>query len=84
GDAINSFGSGVANNAYITGTDRTIWGGGITQKIDAAAMALYLGYYNISNDISLIRQTDTTTANAVKSNPISDHQLVFMGATIKF
>ncbi|MGD9714980.1 MAG: porin [Thermomicrobiales bacterium] len=84
GDAINPFGAGAANNAYITGTDRTIWGGGITQQIDAAAMALYLGYYNISNDIKMIRQTDTSTANAVKSNPISDHSLFFAGATIKF
>ncbi|MGE0627684.1 MAG: porin [Hyphomicrobiaceae bacterium] len=80
GDAINP----IVGAAYITNAQRTIWGGGITQRIDAAAMALYLGYYNIQTDISLMDQTATSTAAAVKSNSIADHQVVFAGATIKF
>ncbi|MGE0626898.1 MAG: porin [Hyphomicrobiaceae bacterium] len=80
GDVINP----IVGAAYITNTQRTIWGGGITQKIDAAAMALYLGYYNIQTDISLMDQTAPSTGAAVKSNSIADHQVVFAGATIKF
>ena len=75
---LNSLGT----TAYLSSADSTVWGGGITQNVDAAAMALYLGYYQFSTDITL--QATNNAANTAKSNPIDDFSVVFAGATIKF
>ncbi len=78
GDVINSLGTA----ALLSNAESTIWGGGITQNVDAAAMALYVGYYNFSTDITL--QATNNAANKAKSNPIDDFSVFFTGATIKF
>ncbi len=75
-DVLNSFGA----TAFISGGKSDIWGGGITQNIDAAAMALYVGYYNFSTDLTLMNAAGATQ----KSNPVDDYSVVFAGATIKF
>ena len=76
-DVINSMGA----TAQIAGTELTQWGVGITQAIDAAAMTMYLGYFNIEADVKLSNTTGTVVQ---KSRPIEDWSAVVMGATIKF
>jgi predicted porin len=56
-----------------TGNEAEIWGVGVVQNIDAAAMELYLGYKNHSVDF-------TSTVN----NNTDDTHLVIGGARIKF
>ncbi len=84
GAGLTSTGGVPANIASLGGlaqlarSDVTVWGLGITQSIDAAAMDLYIGYKNFSADIS-------TTNGAVrqKVSP-QDMDAVFMGAIIRF
>ncbi len=81
GDALNSFGNVLAD---IGGSNATVWGLGISQRIDAAAMNVYIGYHNVSGDITLLN-TDPNAAQVTrKANPIDDHQVIFSGATIRF
>jgi hypothetical protein len=79
-DVINSIGS----TAFISGTDTRIWGLGISQNIDAAAMQLYLGYFNYSTDITLLNQNALANNQRAASNPIDDFSIVYTGATIRF
>jgi hypothetical protein len=78
GDVLNSF---AAANTLIQHADITMWGFGVTQDIDAAAMKLYLGYKNASGDLTLYNSTTNSTR---KSNSIEDIQVIYTGATIKF
>ena len=75
-DQLNSFGT----NAIISGNTLKAWSLGVSQNIDAAAMTLYAGFHNYTNDITL-RNTAGATR---KSNSIDDMQLFYTGATIKF
>ena len=64
-DALNP----LATAANVWGSKTDIWGLGVTQDIDAAAMKLYMGWFNYSTDVTLI----STTSNTItKSNPIDD------------
>ena len=76
-DVINSMGA----TAQISGTELTQWGIGVTQAIDAAAMTMYLAYFNVEADVKLSNATGTVVQ---KSRPIDDWSAVVMGATIKF
>jgi hypothetical protein len=76
-DVINSL--GVA--AIIRGTDTQAWGLGVTQRIDAAAMELYAGFYNISTEGTL---GAIGSAARAKTNAIDDMQIFYTGATIRF
>ena len=53
----------------------------ITQKVDAAAMALYMGFYNFSTDIKLV---DTTNAANRGKARVDDLNVFYTGATINF
>jgi hypothetical protein len=85
-------GSFCTNNfsaiADVTSSEATMWGIGIVQNIDAAAMELYLGYRRFSLDINGFVGTAATnlTTTAATGTPISvdDFQLVTAGARIKF
>ena len=79
-DVLNSLG----NTAIIGGSTTKIWGGGVSQEINAAAMTLYAGFHNYSTEISLINQSTTATVQRAKSNAVNDMQLFYTGATIKF
>jgi hypothetical protein len=59
----------------IRSTDVTIWGLGLNQQIDAAAMDVYVMYRN--------HEFDVTATNGVKAN-LEDLQIVTMGARIQF
>jgi len=76
-DVLNSLGAVAIQRSAHT----TAWGGGISQNIDAAAMTLYAGFYNISTDLTFGSTTSTARA---KSNAVDDMQLFYTGATIKF
>ncbi len=77
-DVLNSIG----RTAYVKSAESTIWGVGITQDIDAAAMKLYVGYSRSSADFTLIDSTNLT--NQSKSNSVEDIDILYTGATIKF
>lgn len=61
-----------------------IWGGGLAQGIDSAAMILYLSYKHVSGDLTL-RQLNSGVANGVIADtPIDDLELVLGGGIIRF
>ena len=64
-----------ASGNPIQSSEIEMWGVGINQKIDAAAMDIYLGYRHYTSDI-------VTTAGPVQG--LKDHQAVLSGARIKF
>ncbi|MGE0627196.1 MAG: hypothetical protein AB7O43_05175 [Hyphomicrobiaceae bacterium] len=78
GDVLNPFG---ATDAFVKTAEATIWGFGVTQDIDAAAMKLYLGYSRSSADFTLI---NSATLAEAKSNSVDDIDIIYTGATIKF
>jgi hypothetical protein len=67
--------------SIIRGANTQAWSLGISQNIDAAAMVLYMGYTNMSTDITLGSVANT---NRGRSNAIDDMQVFYTGATIKF
>src|SRR5690606_15488156 len=76
GDALNPFGA----NAFGGDSDVQVWGLGIAQGIDAAAMTLYLSYRHVEGGVTLKDANSDTFANAA----IDDLDLVFAGGIIKF
>ena len=78
GDVLNSF--GVAN-VHIKNSSASSWGVGVTQNIDKAAMALYVGYLHSSAELTLINRATFETR---KANAIDDVGVFYTGATIKF
>jgi hypothetical protein len=67
-NALDNFGTSGAT--FIANTDSTLWGLGVVQNIDAAAMELFLSYKNFSAD--------------VPGQDIKDFDVVMGGARIKF
>jgi hypothetical protein len=76
-DQLNSL--GVA--ARVQGTDVTVWGIGINQSIDAAAMDLYLAYRSYSYDVTIMNASNLAVT---KSRSIDDFQAVMVGGIIRF
>jgi len=64
-------GDGIVSGLALGGTDVDVWGLTINQKIDAAAMEIYLQYHNLSGD----------TTSGVE---LDDINLIMAGARIKF
>ncbi|MCL4766308.1 MAG: porin [Hyphomicrobiaceae bacterium] len=64
--------------AIILGADVDIWGFGLVQTIDAAAMDLYIGYRTFEADVRLLDEI-----SAFKTD-IQDFQAVFAGGIIRF
>ena len=79
-DVLNSMGV----TALVAGANTSTWGLGITQAVDAAAMNLYVGYFNFSTDVTLLSQSATATIQRAKSNPLEDFSVFYSGATIRF
>jgi predicted porin len=79
GDPLNP----TASSFTITHAETSVWGVGIVQSIDAAAMDLYIHYQNNSTDLSgRIRNSGATVDSPAA--PVDDLQLIGVGATIKF
>ena len=83
-DALNPTGAG---NWALWGTGVEVFGAGIAQGIDKAAMVVYLSYRHVEGDLTLRQKAGGTTsvANGIISDaPIDDLDLVMSGAIIKF
>ena len=68
------------DGAVVTGSESTVWGLGIVQKIDKAAMELYVAYRHYEFDVDV---ADSTGAN-VAAKTLEDFDAVLAGARIKF
>jgi predicted porin len=66
--------------AQLATSEVTVWGLGITQSIDAAAMDLYVGYKNFSADILTTNAAGTATTKVTPK----DMDAFFAGAIIRF
>lgn len=83
-DALNPTGAG---NWAIWNTGVEVFGAGIAQGIDKAAMIVYLSYRHVEGDVTLRGQAGGTTSianGAIRDAPIEDLDLVMSGAIIKF
>ncbi len=79
GDAVATA-AGFANASNISSSDVEVYGFGIVQKIDAAAMELYTVYRHIEGDATFLEQGTGNTANVA----FEDLDVVMTGARIKF
>jgi len=61
-----------------------VWGCGLAQGIESAAMILYLSYRHVEGELQL-RQLNGTVANGpIADAPLDDLDLLLTGAVIKF
>lgn len=84
----------VDEHGFITSSSVDVWGFGIVQQIDAAAMDFYLGFRNYSGDADAVFRHDATVkfdSETVKYSferrkklEFEDFQAVFTGAIIRF
>ena len=66
-------------------SEMRVYGGGIIQGIDAAAMRLYLGWRHYEADVRLRQQSlDGVASGPIVNSPIRDLDVVMGGAIIKF
>jgi hypothetical protein len=68
---------------FIASSTVDVWGFGLVQSIDAAAMDLYIGYRNYSADVSVIEVPEAGDANRRKLS-LEDFQAVMAGGIIRF
>lgn len=61
-----------------------VWGGGIAQGIDAAAMILYLYYRHASGELNLRQLNGFIATGPIANAPIDDLDLLMSGAVIRF
>ncbi|MEO1282345.1 MAG: porin [Pseudomonadota bacterium] len=69
-----------AGNCRIDGGQTDVWGFGVVQNIDAAAMQLYIGYRNYETDIDLVDVNGTR----LSADGIEDFHTVMIGSLIAF
>ena len=81
GDALNPTGLG---HWAVWRSDVDIWGGGIAQGIDSAAMILYLTYRHVRGDLELRQLQDGVATGPIADAPIDDLDLLLAGAVIRF
>lgn len=81
GDALNPTGLGTWT---VWHSNVDIWGGGIAQGIDSAAMILYLTYRHVSGDITLRQLEGRVATGSLAGAPIDDLDLMMSGAVIRF
>lgn len=76
------------DDVLITNSTLEVWGFGLVQQIDAAAMDLYIGFRNYSGDADLAfldRNGDGVVVDAFRRKvDFDDFQAVFGGAIIRF
>ncbi len=94
GEVMNFEGAPISNGGFVaadaglstafagqtlTGSDISVWGLGVVQSVDAAAMDLYLTFRNHELDLK-------SSANGVDANKIAvrDYQAVTFGGIIRF
>jgi predicted porin len=77
GDALSPNGAGPWDE---WGSGVQIWGAGLAQGFDKAALVLYLSYRHVEGELTLRERATGTIADA----PLEDLDLVFSGGIIKF
>ena len=78
-DVLNSFGATARLNA----SEVNVWGLGVVQSVDSAALDLYIGYRNYSSDVTL-RSGTAGAGTVARSGSVDDFQAVLAGAIIRF
>ncbi len=72
----------------MTSSTLEVWGFGLVQQIDAAAMDLYIGFRNYSGDANLLglelSEGGDVVNRARRKVDFDDFQAVFAGAMIRF
>jgi hypothetical protein len=81
GDSLNPTGLGTWT---VWDSKVNMWGGGIAQGIDSAAMILYLTYRHVSGDITLRQLEGRAATGPLSGAPIDDLDLLLSGAVIRF
>jgi hypothetical protein len=96
GDPLNPAGVGsLGVDAFIASSEVDVWGFGLVQTIDAAAMDLYIGFRNYSGDVTLAANVITTvnnnngttsTVSTIKRREVDveDFQALMTGGIIRF
>jgi predicted porin len=83
-DPLNVLGAG----AFIESSEVEVWGFGLVQSIDAAAMDLYIGFRNYEGEVKLVSNVvDPVTGIATKKSrdaEVEDFQMVMTGGIIRF
>jgi len=76
----------IATDAWITSSSVDVWGFGLVQTIDAAAMDLYIGFRNYSGDADITFVDDNLQYDRVRRRSVDfeDFQAVFTGGIIRF
>ena len=73
---------------FMTSSTLEVWGFGLVQQIDAAAMDLYIGFRNYSGDANLLglelSEGGDVVDRARRKVDFDDFQAVFAGAMIRF
>jgi hypothetical protein len=80
-DALNPTGSGRWAE-WFTGVN--LWGAGVAQGIDSAAMLLYFSYRHVEGELQLRQLNGSVASGPIADAPIDDLDLVLTGAVIKF
>ena len=79
GDPLDPF-AGPNAAAQIWSTGVNVYGAGIAQGFDKAALVVYLSYRHVEGDLTLRNPTN----GAIADSPLEDLDLVLSGAIIKF
>ena len=84
GDAVASVASGgicmTPGSCRISGSEAEVWGLGIVQWIEPAAMQIYLGYRHFEADVSLVDANGARQA----ATGLKDFQVIKLGSIIAF
>lgn len=81
-DALNPFAAGGDSALWSTGV--RMYGAGIVQSIDAAAMLLYVSYRHYEADITARQLNGAVASGAFADVPLEDLDVVLAGGLIKF
>jgi hypothetical protein len=81
-NGLSSFGS----QTFISSSDVDVWGFGVVQSIDAAAMDLYIGYRNYAADVTTatVPPDNESTDVERKKLEVHDFQAIMAGGLIRF
>ncbi|MEQ1719380.1 MAG: hypothetical protein ABL907_25885 [Hyphomicrobium sp.] len=80
GDAINPLGT----TAAVFDTGLQVWGLGVAQGIDSAAMTVYLSYRHVTGDVTLKGVAGGVASGPTATASFEDLDVVLGGAIIKF
>jgi len=80
-DSLNPIGAG---DWAVWHSNVNIWGAGLAQGIDSAAMTLYLSYRHVEGSLLLRELEGRSASGAIADAPIDDLDLVLTGAVISF